>query len=517
MNLDTFESVNLEVKSLDLEDKLSKLRGGFESSIESKHDAYLDASKSIDEKVGVWIGRDVSGGSLDSDALKMSVLDAIKTMYEGADDIGDGKKGLGLKQIGEMKINPEFSYQNIKQHSGFAAEVIGTAKENTRAIFDNSGIKTYRADDRPDLYKRNDEYVDKIRVDKNGNVLERIQVKFVGKNANECLDKLASNPFAKYFEDGKVDKVEVPKDYYDGIKEMIPDRISKLEKQLEHVRSDGKEDVAKSIESRIDRLNKIDKMIEQSTVGSDEARYATLHPKRYSAKILMENSILEGNKAGVESAVIAGTITAAVSTVDNIPRVLEGEITPKEAFTDIGRDTAYSMGLAYGEVFISSGVSSVMSASSHELIRSLNKSHVPAAMISFGVESYDSITDYAQGVIDGEELAGDLTENAVQIAGSVAGMAAADAIIGSVVPGAGTAVGFTAGLVSGIVGCAVASEAYSTAVKLGADNADVLAEKAQEMASRTVEIARDAVPDHVDSIISSLNHFATTNSLPFSV
>ena len=39
---------------------------------------------------------------------------------------------------------------------------------------------TYRADDRPDLFHKNDQFVDKIRVDADGNVLERIQTKFVG-------------------------------------------------------------------------------------------------------------------------------------------------------------------------------------------------------------------------------------------------------------------------------------------------------------------------------------------------
>ena len=76
-----------------------------------------------------------------------------------------------------------------------------------------TGVKTYRADDRPDLFQKNDQYVDKIRVDSTGNI-ERIQVKFVGKDAAECLSKLTSKDFDKYFNDGKVDKMEVPKDYY---------------------------------------------------------------------------------------------------------------------------------------------------------------------------------------------------------------------------------------------------------------------------------------------------------------
>ena len=89
-----------------------------------------------------------------------------------------------------------------------------------------------------------------------------------------------------------------------------------------------------------------------------------------------------------------------------------------------------------------------------------------------------------------QELAYDLGENAAQIGGGIAGAALAGAAVGSVVPGAGTVVGFGAGLVGGMVGCAVASEAYASAVEFGAENVDALADKAQEMANKTVDIAK---------------------------
>ena len=382
---------------------------------------------------------------------------------------------------------------------------------------DGSGITSYRADDRPDLFQKNDQYVDKIRVNSKGEIVDRVQVKFVGKNASECLSKLVSPKYDKYFNDGMVDKMEIPKDYYDEMKAMIPDKISDLEKQLERVKEDGNTEAAKGIEAKIDRLQKVDQMIEQSTVSSDEAIYATKHPKRYAAKQFMENTFAESNKAGLESAKMAATITVAVSTVDNVSKVMDGELTVEEAVIDVAKDTGAAAGIAYGTAFVSSAVSQAMSASSHELIKSLGHSGIPAAVVSFGVQSFDSVVDYANGVIDGKELAYDLGENAVEVGGSMAGAAITGAVVGSVVPGAGTVVGFAAGMVGGMVGCAVASEAYQSAVEYGVENADVLAAKAHEMADHTIEIATEVVPDKVQNIAASINKFAALNNLPFSV
>ena len=50
-----------------------------------------------------------------------------------------------------------------------------------------------------------------------------------------------------------------------------------------------------------------------------------------------------------------------------------------------------------------------MSQSSSALIQSVGGSCLPAAAVSFAVESYDSISEFAQGKIDGAELAYILT------------------------------------------------------------------------------------------------------------
>ena len=44
-----------------------------------------------------------------------------------------------------------------------------------------------------------------------------------------------------------------------------------------------------------------------------------------------------------------------------------------------------------------------------------------------------------------------------------------------------------------------------------------MAAKAQEMASKTVELAKTEVPDKVDSIRGSINNFAAENMIPIKV
>ena len=520
MTFDTFETKGLEQNSFDPKGKMAALRSGFRSSLEPKMDAYMQMPDSVDRNIASWLGIDPSSAVLELGGMRASTMDIVKQMYNGV-TYDDGFITTGLKDIANYKVNSQYETQNINQHAGFAAEVAGTAKENLKAKLEGTGITTYRADDRPDLFAKNDQYVDKIRVNDAGEIIERIQVKFVGKDAADCLSKLTSKKFDKYFMDGKVDKMEVPKDFYDDIKKLIPEKVDGLEKQLQHVKETGKEDVCQRIETKIARLQKIDEMLEQSTITKDEAVSAYLHPKRYAMKLFAKDVFAESCKAGLESTALAVTITAAVSTVDNVNKFFDGEITARDAFIDVAKDTGVSGAIGFGTAFVSTAIAQAMFASSHELIRSLGSVGVPATIVSFGVQSFDSIVDYADGIIDGKQLVYDLGENAAAIGGSITGVAIAGATIGSIVPGPGTAIGTAAGIatgmVGGMIGCALASEAYASAVEFGAGHIDELANKAQEMANKTVEIAREVVPEQVSAMAASINDFATVNNLPFRV
>ena len=520
MKIENFESKSLDVGAVNLSSKFSELHNAFKNSVKPESNAFMKVPDNFEDNIASWIGLGAAEGASDLAAIRPEAVDTIKQMYYGT-DLGNGKSTTGLKDIHHWKVNKNYKQQNLKQHAGYAAEIIGTAKENIQAQKEGLDYKVYRADDRPDKFPKNDQHVDKFITDANDNIIERIQVKFVGKNGRQCFSKLASKSYDKYFEDGKVDSIEIPSDYYEEIKKLIPDKINGYTKQLNHLLETGNIEKAQKIQAKIDRCHLIDQKLRKSTVSSEEAMLGTKHPTRYISKMFSDSRLPETYKESIESTALSAGITAAISTVDNVSRVMDGEITPEEAFVD----TAAKVGTSGGISFISTTTSRAMLKSSHQLIKSLGHSGISAAAIAFGVESFDSVVDYADGTISGKQLALDLGENSAETAGGFAGGAAAAALtgaaLGSVVPGAGTAAGAAAGfassMVGSMIGCAVASEAYNSAVEIGAENAGVLADKAHEMADRTIEIASKSEPKHVDHLTAAINEFADENNLPFRV
>lgn len=524
MQFDSFEKLDINVSETDTAKRLSSLHKGFQSRFTDAYADYVSVSEKAQEGIAVWIGENAA---LTVEAIP-EAMDAIKEMYD-APDI-DGFRKLDLKKISEWKIHPDYEYQCKKQHAGYAAEVISTVKDNLKALEKGTGVITERADNLPDLFPKNDQYVDKVRIDaRTGEILERIQVKFVGKDAKGCLSKLVSSAYDKYFVTDKVDKVEIPKDYFDDVKALIKERRASLEKQIEYLKTNGNEDVLNKKLKALDRLNKVDEKIIKSDVTTDEALRVLDDPAEYVQKIhTMEPHRLVMHDT-FESGAEAAALTAAVSTVDNVQKCLKGEVTAKEAVEDITKDTAAAGGVGLGTGFVTSAVANSMSQSSHVLISSVGRSCAPAAVVSWGVQSFDATMEFAQGNISAEELAYELGQNAAEVGGGVAGGiagaeagAAAGAAIGSVIPGAGTVVGAgvgaaAGGIVGSMVGCAVASEAYATAVEYGSKGAEAMAAKAQELASNTVEIAKTEVPEKVDFIRESINGFAEENKIPIRV
>ncbi len=219
------------------------------------------------------------------------------------------------------------------------------------------------------------------------------------------------------------------------------------------------------------------------------------------------------NELGLKNAAVAAGITMTVSSVENISSYIDGEITAEEMVTDIVKDTAAAGALAYGTTFISTAASQAMSQSSSALISSVGNSCLPAAVVSFGVASYDDISDFAQGKIDGKELAYNLGENAASVAGTFVGGAIGGSV-GSVAGPVGTVAG---SIVGGTVGCAIAVEAYQTAVERGAEGAEILANKAQELASNVVDSVASAAPEALNDVKNAFSDFAANVKLPFAL
>jgi len=227
-----------------------------------------------------------------------------------------------------------------------------------------------------------------------------------------------------------------------------------------------------------------------------------------------------GEKFGVthelskKSGLVAAGITFSISTVDNVSGFIDGKISAEEMVVDITKDTVSAGALGYGTQFITTTVSQSMTHSSSTLIKTVGGSCLPAAAVSFAVDSYDSVTAFAKGEIDGAELAYDLGESAATVAGSFVGGAAMGAAVGTIAGPIGTVAGTVAG---GVVGCVVASEAYVSAVELGAEGVEVLAEQAENLAQGTVKLFEEHLPEKVTDIKSAFNDFFNKNNVPIAV
>ena len=513
--LDVIERSGLDQGLADAFRKLDSLHSSFDSKPTVVDGRYSNVNGSFNQNTAQWLG--LSPGT-DVSGIQGSLMDSMKDMYYGSDV--NGRQSLGLKEIHGWKREGVYKDINTKQQAGFAAEVISTTKENLIAKHEGTGMRTCRADDLPDLYPKNDQYVDKVRFDADGNIVDRIQTKFVGNNGKSCLSKLMSQKFDKYVYDGKVDKIEIPKDFYDEIRRnnLIEAKRAELETSLAKVKELGKTDVAVKNEARLDKLNRLDKMLEPSTVTMNEAIDAVKHPTRTTAKFFYDDLVKtgkevmkKGNEAGIKSGLVAAGITMAVSTVDNVSAYIDGEITAEEMVVDIVKETAAAGAIEYGAEFISTAVSQTMSRSSCQMIRQVAGSSAPVAIVSFAVESYDSVTAYARGEIDGEELAYELGENAVTVAGAMKG-ATIGATIGSALGPAGSVAG---GIVGGVVGAAVASEAYATAVELGAEGVEFLAEQAENLMKGTLELFEEHIPDKLDDAKAAFSNYIEEFDLPF--
>lgn len=228
------------------------------------------------------------------------------------------------------------------------------------------------------------------------------------------------------------------------------------------------------------------------------------------------------NEVGLKSGAVAAGISCVISSVDNISACINGEISGEEAAAEIAKDTAIAGGAAYGMAFVSTAVAETMKGSSKVLLQRVGNSCLPAAAVAFAVNSSEAVIDFATGEIDGGELVYELGDSASSIAGGFAGGATGakvGAVIGTAVaPGVGTAAGWAVGgVVGGVVGTVVASEAYVTAVELGTEGVEYLAEKTEMIVNDTVELVKENLPEKVDEVKEALNDFAKNFNLPFSV
>ena len=95
----------------------------------------------------------------------------ILQAYSGKRFDSDGNelphKGRSLKRISEYKVNRDYAEQNMKQQSGFTAELLEESNRNREALLNNSEVRRRTTDG---IGRTNDTQYDLVDVDACGNV-----------------------------------------------------------------------------------------------------------------------------------------------------------------------------------------------------------------------------------------------------------------------------------------------------------------------------------------------------------
>ncbi|SDA18319.1 hypothetical protein SAMN02910447_01559 [Ruminococcus sp. YE71] len=446
MTFDAVERSGLDISAVSIRGKLESLNKGFRSSLApeggvyaSENTAYLEYAKAM----GVE-------NIEQSPTVKATIFDTIK----------------GLKRIADRDVSNDY----LRQQAGFAAEKISTGVDNIKAISEGTGEVTIRLDEMSDdlrsktsdflgddwkLSKGNDPFADKFRLrfNEDGSIKDckAIQSKFVGKNAKECYAHLKSSEYNRYYE--KCHEVEIPKDYYEGVKQINSKKIKSIEESIKKLELEGNTEKIAEQQIELEKCKLIDAKTKPSSI-SYNTPYYTL-------------KAIRAHKAGVSSAKQAAGLTAVVSGVDNFQQYYNGEISGTEAIENVAKDTAIAGGIGY----VTGAVTDLAGGS-----------NIPAAVITMGVESYDDVKGYVDGDISGEKLAYELGGNAARTAGGIAGFkagAAAGALtgakVGVVVGGVGGAAtgaavgGVVGGFAGSMGGSAVAAKAYEAGAEFVSD------------------------------------------------
>lgn len=404
-----------------------------------------------------------------------SAIKEYSVAYTGKDNEIAKELKKGLKSISKGKINPGYTSQNIKQQVGFAAEVLDVADTNADNIIKGSLNRKTRTDDLfltkdpvsgKNIGGVNDELFDHAELNSSGNVIRgtAAQMKFVGKDANSCFNKLMSKKYQKYH-DAKA-KIEVPSDYYDDVLKAANKKLEKLKKSLNNKTVQENPDLQESIKEQIEKCKKIKRNLRKSSVSNKDAINARLHPKLTTGKRV----VTLANDAGIKQMGYGAAIAGSVSLIRNLVSVIKGEEKPEEAAKSVVFDSVTGSVASYTTAFSGATIKGVMQNSSSSYLRALSKTNIAATLVTSVTATTKTLKKFISGKITGLECLEELGETGTtQIASAMfatIGTYAAKEIAGK---GAAFAIGqitipVVGGIVGSMVGYALSSACYNIVV-----------------------------------------------------
>lgn len=378
--------------------------------------------------------------------------------YSGEDREAGKVLAKGLKNISKSKLNPEFKEQNIKQQSGFSAEVKTVARENAEKIV--NGSKAPRSTRTDDIAKqsdgrggtvggKNDQLLDIAEIDRSGIYIEGSgrQLKFVGGDSRGCYDKLLGAKMDKYREADV--PIEIPSDFYDDVKVRLAKRTEDLQRQIERAEQGGNLELADRHRAQLAKVEQASKNLRKGKLTNQEAIEARLHPKLSTAKDIAQLS----HRAGVEAAKTGAATGGGMSLIRNSVSVIKGDKDPGDAALAVAGDTAFAAGLSYATGFMGSAIKGGMQNAESIYLQELSHTAVPAMIATSILEVGKTLYRLADGQIDGVECLNELGEKGTGIVASTAGATVGQVLIPIPVVG---------GLIGSMCGYALSSMYYNT-------------------------------------------------------
>lgn len=353
-----------------------------------------------------------------------------------------------LLGISEGKLNPEWIEQNIKQQAGYSAEVKAVSIRNAKAIIKGKSSVTLRSEDMPG-YGKNHKVVDLVEIT-DGKAITS-QMKFVS-NQEKLLKKIAcgkgggKTDMSRYLE---VDKLEVPSEQVENMKAICREESKRLAQESKRAREMGKIQIADQKMQESKNYNKLENKISDSGLTTEEANKARLNPTLETAKDITKTS----HSAGLEGLKFGVAIGGVISTINNSIAVISGDKELSDAIFDTGKDTLASGAVGYASAFTGTTIKSFMVQSSHQVVRNLSKTNLPAMIVSACLAAGTSIKHYAEGKIDEAKLA-------QEVGLTTSGMLSASmfTLIGQVA----MPIPVLGGLIGGMVGYALTNTFYQS-------------------------------------------------------
>ena len=381
--------------------------------------------------------------------------------YKGIDNETGQIYSKGLKQISESRVHPDYKKSNIKQQSGYSAEVKSAAKKNAEKYI--NGDTKSRASRTDDISMQsdgkgntiggiNDQLYDIAEIDNNGMYVDGTasQLKFVGGTAEQCAQKLISAKYDKY-RDANV-PMEIPSDFYNDVISYYENEIGKINNSIEKAENKGNHELADKLRRRLDKIVKTKNNLRKSNVSNKEALFAREHPRLSTAADMAKIS----HRAGLEAAKYGAAIGGTISATRNIIALMQGNKNIQEALCDTTVETGKSALLGYGTGFAGSLVKAGMQKSTLGTLRQLSRTSLPSLVVTVTLELGTSIHRYAKGEIDSVQFLEEIGEKGAGLLAS--GLMATIGQIAIPIPVVGSVIG-------GMVGYTISSLFYRSSLQ----------------------------------------------------